>query len=98
VKSKKLLKLSNIKGLVLHESVVRILENWEILKSYFVLAVVEGKLKSAEIILSNLNDNIVKTYFLFFKYALNIFNKSALFQSRQILIHKLFENSQQLIH
>jgi len=35
---------------------------------------------------------------LFFKYALNYFNNfNALFQSRNILIHKLYESSQQLI-
>jgi len=41
---------------------------------------------------------INKAYLLFLKYVLNFFNAfNALFQSRQILIHKLFKNSQQLI-
>lgn len=44
VKKNKLLKLSNTRWLVLHKCVIRLLENWEVLKSYFVLAVVEDKL------------------------------------------------------
>ncbi|KYN10052.1 hypothetical protein ALC57_17824, partial [Trachymyrmex cornetzi] len=76
----------------------RILENWNVLQNYFVLAVIEDKLKSAEIILSHLNDDIIKAYFLFLKYVLNFFNSfNALFQSRKILVHQLFESSQQLI-
>ena len=68
---------------------VRILENWDALKNYFILAVVEDKLKSAEIILENLNDNTIKLYLLFLKYSLNYFNSfNALFQSRNILVHQ----------
>ncbi|KYN09439.1 hypothetical protein ALC57_18445 [Trachymyrmex cornetzi] len=78
----KLLKLS--RWLILQKCVVRILENWNVLQNYFVLAVVEDKLKSAEVILSHLNDDIFKAYFLFLKYVLNFFNSfNALFQSRE---------------
>jgi len=98
VERNKLLKLSNTRWLILQKCVARILENWEVLKNYFILAVVEDKLKSAETILSYLNDNTIKAYFLFLKYVLNFFNNfNALFQSRKILVHKLFESSQQLI-
>lgn len=98
VEKNKILKLSNTRWLVLHKCVIRILENWDVLKSYFILAVHEDKLRSAEIILTQLNDNSIKSYFLFLKYILNFFNSfNAFFQSRQILIHKLFENSQQII-
>lgn len=94
----KILKLSNTRWLVLHKCIVRLLDNWEILKSYFMLAIVEDKLKFAELILTQLNDNFIKAYLLFFKYSLNFFNNfNALFQSRKILIHTLFENSQRLI-
>lgn len=45
-----------------------------------------------------LNNNSIKTYLLFLKYVLNFFNNlNAFFQSRKILIHKLFNTSQQLI-
>ena len=69
------------------------LDNWDILKSCFILTVVKDQSKSAEDIL--LNDNEVKAYILFLKYSLNYFthNFNALFQSRKILIHKLFINS-----
>lgn len=62
------------------------------------MAVVEDKLKSAEIILNQLNDHFIKAYLLFLKYSLNFFNNfNALFQSRKVLIHTLFENSHRLI-
>jgi len=58
----------------------------------------EDKLKSAETILEHLNDNSIKAYLLFLKYFLNFFNSfNALFQSRNILVHKLYDNSQQII-
>lgn len=76
-----------------------ILKNWQVLEQYFILTVVEDKTKSAENILELLNDKSVKAYLLFLKYSLKYFNSfNALFQSRKILIHKLFENSQRLIY
>lgn len=82
----------------MHKCVIRLLNNWEVLRSYFILATVVDKVKSAELILQYLNDDSVKAYMLFLKYVLNFFNNfNALFQSRNILIHKLFENSRQLI-
>lgn len=94
----KILKLSNTRWLCLHKCVFRLLENWEVLKNYFTLAVVEDKLKSAEIILESLNNNSIKAYLLFLKYSLNFLNNfNALFQSRNILIHKLYETSKQLV-
>ncbi|KAL0104002.1 hypothetical protein PUN28_016986 [Cardiocondyla obscurior] len=74
VESNKLLKLCNTRWLILQKCVARILENWEILKNYFIVAVVEDKLQTAEIILDNLNNNKIKAYFLFLKYVLNFFN------------------------
>ncbi|KAL0104015.1 hypothetical protein PUN28_016999 [Cardiocondyla obscurior] len=65
VESNKLLKLCNTRWLILQKCVARILENWEILKNYFIVAVVEDKLQTAEIILDNLNNNKIKAYFLF---------------------------------
>ncbi|XP_067211624.1 protein FAM200A-like, partial [Linepithema humile] len=98
VERNKILKLSNTRWLILHKCIVRLLDNWEVLKNFFVLAVVEDKLQSAEIILNQLNDNFIKAYLLFLKYSLNFFNNfNALFQSRKVLIHTLFENSQRLI-
>jgi len=98
IEKNKMLRLAKTKWLVLHQCVVRLLDNWEALKHYFIFAVSEDKLESAEIILNQLHNNDNKAYLLFLKYVLNFFNAfNALFQSRQILIHKLFKNSQQLI-
>jgi len=98
VERKKLLKLSNTRWLVLQKCVVRLLDNWDVLKNYFTLAVLEDKTKFAETILTQLNDNSIKAYLLFLKYVLHYFNSfNALFQSRKILIHKLFTSSHQLI-
>ena len=94
----KILKLSETRWLCLHQCVIRLLDNWEVLKSYFILAIVEDKLKSAEVILEHLNNDAIKAYMLFLKYSLNFFTAfNALFQSRDILIHTLFESSQRLI-
>ncbi|XP_067214890.1 zinc finger BED domain-containing protein 5-like [Linepithema humile] len=98
VERNKILKLSNTRWLVLHKCVVRLLNNWKVLKNFFILAVVKDKLKSAEIILNQLNDNCIKAYLLLLKYSLNFFNEfNVLFQACKVLIHTLFENSQQLI-
>lgn len=99
VERKKILKLSSTRWLCLHKCVVRLLENWNVLKSYFTVAVFEEKSKSAENILILLNNNSIKAYLLFLKYCLHFFNNfNALFQSCKILIHRLFINSNQLIH
>ncbi|KYN04789.1 hypothetical protein ALC62_04334, partial [Cyphomyrmex costatus] len=89
-----------IRGLlILHKCVVRLLSNWEVSKSYFILVVVEDRSKSAEDILTLLNNNSIKAYLLFLKYSLNYFNTfNALFQSRKILIHKLYTCSNQIIN
>ena len=98
VESKKLLKLSGTRWLVLHQCVVRLLENWDVLTHYFQLAAVEDKLKSAEMILQELKNSYTKAYMFFLKYVLVFFNSfNALFQSRKILIHKLSEDSLRLL-
>lgn len=98
VEKNKILKLCNTRWFVLHKCVIRILDNWDVLKHFFILAVNEDKLRSAEIILEQLNNNSIKAYLLFLKYVLNFLNNfNALFQSRKILIHKLCENSQHII-
>lgn len=99
VEKKKILKLSKTRWLSLHNCVVRILENWDVLRNYFTLAAIEDKSQSAEQILVEFNDNSIKAYLLFLKYSLHFFNSfNALFQSRNILIHKLYLSSQQIIH
>jgi len=92
------LRLVKTRWLVLHQCIVRLLDNWKSLKHYFILTVSEDKLESAKIILNQLHNNDNKAYLLFLKYILNFFNSfNALFQSRKILIYKLFSNSRQLI-
>lgn len=98
VESRKILKLSDTRWLILQKCVARLLENWEVLKHYFLIETMESKNKTAESIFNSFNDNKIKAYLLFLKYSLNYFNEfNALFQSRKILIHKLSETSEQLI-
>lgn len=93
----KILNLSTTRWLSRHACIVRILDNWEAIKHFFTLAVFEDKLKSAEDILTEMNNMRSKAYLLFLKYALNFLNSfNALFQSRKILIHKLFDSSETL--
>lgn len=98
VETRKILKLSGTRWLVLQKCVVRLLDNWEVLKHYFYLEVMETKNKTSENILENLNNDSIKAFMLFLKYSLNFFNNfNALYQSREILIHKLSESCEQLI-
>jgi len=86
----------NFPWIVLENCVIKIVENWEDLKNYFAIIEVNS---ITELILSQLNNNTIKAYFLFLKYVLNLFNSfNALFQSSKILVHKLFESSQRIIH
>lgn len=55
VQKTKILKLCNTKWLVLYHCVKRLLKNWDVLKSFFTLAIVKDYSKSAEDILSLLN-------------------------------------------
>ncbi|XP_024872448.1 uncharacterized protein LOC112455009 [Temnothorax curvispinosus] len=98
VESRKILKLSGTRWLVLQKCVTRLLDNWEVLKHYFHLETIESKNKSAITIFNTLNDNKIKAYMLFLKYCLKFFNQfNAFFQGRNILIHKLAESSEHLI-
>lgn len=83
----------------MHQCVVRMLKCWNSLTHYFLVAVNEDHLKSEETILESLNNNIVKAYFYFLKYALNLFNSfNAMFQSEKIIIHKMYSHSIRLIN
>lgn len=98
IKTNKILKLSGTRWLALHNCVVRILDNWETLKHFFYLEVLETKGKSAENILNLLNNDEIKAYILFLKFSLKYFNDfNILFQSRKLLIHKLSQQSEQIL-
>lgn len=82
----------------MHQCVVRMLECWNSLTHYFLVAVNEDHLKSAETVLESLNNNVVKAYFYFLKYSLNLFNTfNAMFQTDKIIIHKMYSHSLKLI-
>lgn len=97
VDKKKILRAASTRWLSLHKCVDRILENWEVLRDYFRVAVSEDKLKSAEIILKELENLCTKAYLLFLKYVLNYFNSlNALFQAKKPLIHELHTECRKL--
>lgn len=82
----KVLHLSSTRWLSMHECVERFLKPWDVLKSYFEVALIENRLKQPEFIISFFNDE-TKAYFYFFKFVLNYINEfNALCQSRGILI------------
>ncbi|KYN09522.1 hypothetical protein ALC57_18360, partial [Trachymyrmex cornetzi] len=70
VESRKILKLSCTRWLVLQKCVTRVLENWEVFIHYFYLEVFETKNKSAQEILSLLENDHIKAYMLFLKHIL----------------------------
>jgi hypothetical protein len=93
----KILKFSSTRCVSRHKCVTRLLEQWEVLTHYFTIALHEDGLKSAELILNELQNIYTKGYFLFRKYILQIFNSfNGLFQSRQTLIHVLYSESSKL--
>lgn len=98
IERKKILKLSTTRWLSMYQCVNRILELWTALLHYFRIAVVEDKLLSAENILKAMENHFTKAYLLFLKYVLNIINSfNALFQSKTILIHKITEESENIL-
>ena len=81
----------------MQKCVSRLLENWDVLKMFFALAVTEDKLKPAETISLQMSNELIYACLLFL-YVLNFLNSfNALFQSRKVLIHTLAENSRLLI-
>lgn len=94
LKHYKILKLSGTRWLATHQCIERILLNWDVLVSYFNIAVYEDNLNSAKLILENLKNPTIKSYFFFLKYSLNFMNQfNALFQSRSSLIDCLRKES-----
>ncbi|KAF0773374.1 protein FAM200B-like [Aphis craccivora] len=82
---KNILKLADRRWLAMHQCVVKILDCWNSLTHYFLVAVSEDHLKS------------VKAYF-YFKYSLNFFNSfNAMFQTQNIMNHKMYTNSVNLL-
>ncbi|XP_020293553.1 uncharacterized protein LOC109859588 [Pseudomyrmex gracilis] len=92
------LKLTETKWHVLHKYVVKILDNWELLRNYFYTESEGKKSKSAKLILDMLNNDKCKAYVLFLKYILIFFDRfHALLQTQKIVIHKLAKSCEQLI-
>jgi hypothetical protein len=95
LKHYKILKLCDTRWLSLHDCISRILQNWDVLVSYFQIACLEDQLETANTILNLMQHKTIKSYLLFLKYALNFINSfNSLFQSSDILIHSLAKKSQ----
>ncbi|KAK3910547.1 LOW QUALITY PROTEIN: SCAN domain-containing protein 3, partial [Frankliniella fusca] len=91
----KMINPSRTRWLVLHPCVVRLLDNKVPLQEFFTLMALEDK-KDAEAaeLLDLLRNPIIHANLLFLKYTLQYFNKmNALFQTEDIMIHKLKEVS-----
>lgn len=65
VESRKILKLSDTRWLILQKCVARLLENWEVLKHYSLIETMESKNKIVEPIFNSLNDNEINISFIF---------------------------------
>lgn len=75
IESRKILKLSDTRWLVLKKYVTRLLDNWDVLKHYFRLEVFQNKTKVAQDIYNISNNDKIEAYMFFLKYVLNYFNK-----------------------
>lgn len=91
---RKILRISVTRWLSRQKCIERILSNWNVLQEYFKYVCDRDKLKSAELIYAELNNDCTKAYLLFLKYVLNYFNNiNALFQAKKLLIHVLHSES-----
>ncbi|XP_018359735.1 PREDICTED: uncharacterized protein LOC108758979, partial [Trachymyrmex cornetzi] len=98
-KTLKLLKLSDTRWLPHHACVERLLKYWDTIKNFLQEAVVSEKTKSAENLLSIMNNVETKAYFLFLEYVLNFFNQfNAYFQASQTRIHVLQSKCLQFLY
>lgn len=99
----KIIQPSTTRWLVLHACVERYLAVRRSLLGFFELRVFEdqskgGKDKDAQKILHELKNPFTKAYMQFLAYALNVTNEfNALLQSKQVLIHKLYDLSHSLM-
>lgn len=94
VKTNKILRPAKTRWLSLQPCVTRILDNWDVLKYFFIYYSAENERKKAQDIAQKLSCAKTKSYFLFLKYSLKYFNEfNALFQSRKVLIHALTHES-----
>lgn len=93
-KKRKILKTSATRWLSHQKCIERILDNWDVLLEFFKHASINDKLKSAQIILTELTNECNKAYLYFLKYVLSFFNElNALFQAKKPLIHTLYLES-----
>lgn len=95
----KIIKPSGTRWLVLHRCVEQYLKIRKSLLAFFELRVFEEpRDKTAAQILTDLKNPYTLAYMHFLNYALNFTNKlNALFQSKQVMIHKLAEQSEALM-
>ncbi|KAK3917879.1 Zinc finger protein 862 [Frankliniella fusca] len=96
---KKVIKPSGTRWLVLHRCVEQYIKIQKSLLGFFELRVFEEKKdKTAARILQDLRNPYTLAYMHFLNYALNFTNQfNAIFQSKQVLIHKLAEKSEALM-
>ncbi|KAK3920716.1 Zinc finger protein 862 [Frankliniella fusca] len=97
----KVLKPSGTRLLVLHNCVQRYQAMQKSLNAFLELRCFqerEKKDKDAHRILADLKNPFTKAYFEFLNYSLNFTNQfNALFQSKNVLIHKVYEKSHSLM-
>lgn len=100
----KILKLCTTRWLCRHQCVARMLEQWDVLIHFFTTAsfdeasLPQNRKRPATEIMNDLKNPFNRAYFLFMDYTLNFFNKfNALFQSKSVMIHRLRDESIQLL-
>lgn len=88
--NRKLLKLCDTRWLSHYLCIDRVLESWNTIKHFLIEMTVSEKTKSGEYLLIIMENVETKAYFLFLKYALNLFNSfNAFFQAHETKIHLL---------
>ncbi|EZA58879.1 General transcription factor II-I repeat domain-containing protein, partial [Ooceraea biroi] len=87
---RKILKLSDTRWISHYICVERLLESWHTIQYFLQEMIASDKTKSAEHLLSMMENAEMKAYFLFVKHILYLFNEfSVFFQSTETRIHFL---------
>ncbi|XP_066583780.1 protein FAM200A-like [Prorops nasuta] len=97
-KNKKILKLCDTRWLCRYQCIERILTSWNSIVNFLREMVVSENSKTAQDLLSTVENVDTKAYFLFLKFVLNYFNSfSAYFQTRETRVHLIYDKSVQLL-
>lgn len=93
LKAHNLLRLGKTRWLSMHDVVQRIVEQWDALMSYFTLCAVEDGIEQAKSIVTALQNQLIKAYFLFLAFILpTVVSLNLDYQGTEYRLHLLISS------